>query len=52
MLYECNTEYTKKHSAPCYHEDINDISEVTRFSLCQRHISNGEHKDWIIQSMN
>ena len=32
MLYEYNTEYTTKHSATCYDEDLNSLGK-TRLSF-------------------
>ena len=28
MIYEYNTEYTKKQSATCYHEDLNSTGKI------------------------
>ena len=28
MVYEYNTEYTRKHSAACYYEDLNVIGKT------------------------
>ena len=28
MLYEYNTEYTRKHSAMCYHEELNSTGKT------------------------